>query len=148
MNVTLCTDHLERRQKRGTARVESGFSGETGRPSPRNSGGWELARDRGPWLLCIVPNSCSCRKCRIPARGAAPGQQGRWPFCFPLSFNDLGESHLWVLCPSDRSAGQKMPLFSGTAGLGEQGPNPPPPTPLRSPRLGSPADQLLPLCLT
>lgn len=43
---------------------------------------------------------------------------------WPLSCNDLGESYVWALCPSNRSAEQKMPSFSATAGLGGPGPTP------------------------
>lgn len=41
-----------------------------------------------------------------------------------MSCNDLGESYVWALCPSNRSAEQKMPSFSATAGLGGPGPTP------------------------
>lgn len=43
---------------------------------------------------------------------------------WPLSCNDLGESYVWALRPSNRSAEQKMPSFSATAGLGGPGPTP------------------------
>lgn len=79
---------------------------------------------QGP--LCIVSQQMQLQKVpnSRPQRGSGPARPVE--FCLPLSFTDLGESHLWALCPSDRSAKQKMPLFSGTAGPGERAPAPPP----------------------
>lgn len=116
----------------GLSPYETSFPGKTGCSFPQKQRWLGTSPRPGDNDRCaLFPNSCSCRKCLIPDRGVAPGQQGHWCFCLPLSFNDLGESHLWALCPSDRSAEQKMPLFSGTAGLGGGGPSPSPhhPTP-------------------
>lgn len=116
----------------GLSPYETSFPGKTGCSFPQRQRWLGTSPRPGDNDRCaLFPNSCSCRKCLIPDRGVAPGQQGHWCFCLPLSFNDLGESHLWALCPSDRSAEQKMPLFSGTAGLGAGGPSPSPhrPTP-------------------
>lgn len=95
-------------------------------------------QDKG--CCALFPNRRSCRICRIPDRSVALGQQDQCCLCLPLSFTDLGESHLWALCPSGRSAKQRTPLFSGTAGLGERAPTPR----LPSAWLRFPADRLPP----
>lgn len=99
---------------------------------------WALSSPKQPWLdvnpllqdkgcCALSPNRCSCRKRRIPDRSVAPGQQDqRVSVCLCPLLTWEGAIFGRCVLQTDQQS-RKMPLFSGTAGLGERALHPQPP---------------------